>query len=80
MDMIWPLQKAHPLGAKLNGNILIIVVSNCFSNNTGALFDGTQIAVPFSGLSLSPTNLFNGSYTRDGASKYGSSTSASTAP
>ncbi len=57
-----------------------IVVSNCFSNNTGVLFDGTQIAVPFSGLSLSPTNVFNGSYTRDGASKYGSSTSANTAP
>ena len=57
-----------------------VVVSNCFSNNTGVLFDGTQIAVPFSGLSLSPTNLFNGSYTRDGASKYGSSTSANTAP
>jgi subtilisin-like proprotein convertase family protein len=57
-----------------------LVVSNCFSNNTGVLLDGTQISVPYSGLSLSPTNLFNGSYTRDGASKYGSSTSANKAP
>ncbi len=29
-----------------------VVVSNCFSNNTGVLFDGTQIAVPYTGLSF----------------------------
>jgi hypothetical protein len=57
-----------------------LAVSNCFSNNTGVLLDGTQISVPFSGLSLAPTNLYNGSYTPNGASKYGSSTSANTAP
>jgi len=57
-----------------------VVVANCFSNNTGVLFDGTQIAVPYTGLSLSPSDLFNGSYTPDGASKYGASTSANTAP
>jgi uncharacterized repeat protein (TIGR01451 family) len=57
-----------------------LAVSNCFSNNTGVLFDGTQIAVPYSPLSLSPTNLFNGSYTPNGASKYGASTSANTTP
>ena len=57
-----------------------VVVSNCFSNNTGVMFDGTQIAVSFSGLSLSPTNSYNGSYTPDGASKYGSSTSPNTTP
>ncbi len=57
-----------------------VVVSNCFSNNTGVLLDGTQIAASFSGLSLSPSNLYNGSYTPNGASAYGSSTSANTAP
>ena len=44
-----------------------VVVSNCFSNNTGVLLDGTQIAVSFSGLSLSPGEQYNGTYTPDGA-------------
>jgi hypothetical protein len=57
-----------------------IVVANCFSNNTGVLLSGTQISVPFSGLSLTPANQYNASYTPDGSSKYGSSTSANTAP
>ena len=55
-----------------------VVVSNCFSNNTGVLFDGTQIAVPFSGLSLAAGNQYNASYTPDSSSKYGSSTSPNT--
>ena len=57
-----------------------VVVSNCFSNNTGALLDGTQIAVPFSGLSLTTANQYNASYTPDSSSKYGSSTSPNTTP
>ncbi len=57
-----------------------VVVSNCFSNNAGVLLDGTRIAVPYTGLSLPSSNLFNATYTPDGASKYGSSTSANTAP
>ena len=58
-----------------------IVVSNCFSNNTGVLLSGTQISVPYSGLSLSPGNTLNATYTPDTASKYGSSTSPNvTAP
>ena len=58
-----------------------VVVSNCFSNNTGVLLDGTQIAVPFSGLSLTAGNQYNGTYTPDSNSKYGSSISPNmTAP
>ena len=57
-----------------------LVVSNCFSNNTGVLLDGTRIAVPYSGLSLTAANQYNGAYTPDSNSKYGSSTSPNTAP
>ena len=58
-----------------------IVVSNCFSNNIGVLLDGTQISVPYSGLSLTAGHRLNAAYTPDGASKYGSSTSPNvTAP
>ena len=58
-----------------------VVVSNCFSNNTGVLLDGTLISVPYTGLSLTPGNSLQGSYTPDSGSKYGSSTSATaTAP
>jgi sugar lactone lactonase YvrE len=53
-----------------------VVVSNCYSNNTGTLLDGTQISVPYSGLSLTPGDTVQGSYTPDGASKYGPSTSS----
>jgi sugar lactone lactonase YvrE len=53
-----------------------IVVSNCFSNNTGVLLDGTQISVPYSGLSLIPGHTLRATYAPDGASKYGSSMSA----
>ncbi len=58
-----------------------VVVSNCFSNNTGVLLDGTQISVPYTGLSLTAGHTLHATYTPDGASKYGSSTSPSvTAP
>src|SRR5271165_5966977 len=58
-----------------------VVVSNCFSNNTGVLLDGTQIAVPYTGLSLTAGHTLNATYAPDGASKYGSSTSPNvTAP
>lgn len=58
-----------------------IVVANCFSDNTGVLLSGTQISVPYSGLSLTPGDQLHASYTPDGSSKYGSSTSANvTAP
>lgn len=57
-----------------------LVVSNCFSNNTGVLLDGTQIAVPYTGLSLTAANQYNASYTPDSSSKYGSSTSSNTTP
>jgi hypothetical protein len=57
-----------------------VVVSNCFSNNTGVLLDGTQIAVSFSGLSLTVANKYSGTYTPDSNSKYGSSTSPNTTP
>jgi len=58
-----------------------LVVSNCFSNNTGVLLSGTQIAVPYSGLSLPSGNTLNAAYAPDGASSYGASTSANvTAP
>jgi len=58
-----------------------LVVSNCFSNNTGTLLDGSQISVPYSGLSLTSGNTLNSTYTPDSSSKYASSTSSSvTAP
>jgi len=52
-----------------------VVVSNCFSNNTGVLLDGTQISVPYSGLFLTPGHQLNAAYTPDSNSKYGSSIS-----
>ena len=55
-----------------------LVVANCFSNNTGVLLDGTLISTPYSGLSLPPGNMVQGTYTPDGTSKYGSSTSTNT--
>ena len=58
-----------------------VVVSNCFSNNTGVLRSGKQISVPYTGLSMTPGDTLHAVYTPDGASKYGTSTSASvTAP
>ena len=58
-----------------------LVVSNCFSNNTGVLRSGTQISVPYTGLSMTPGDTLHAVYTPDGASKYGTSTSANvTAP
>jgi hypothetical protein len=58
-----------------------IVVSNCFSNDTGTLLSGTQISVPYSGLSLTPGNTLNAMYSPNGGSKYGGSTSRNvTAP
>ena len=57
-----------------------LVVSNCFSNNTGVLLDGTQISVPYTGLSLPSGDSFNATYTPDGASKYGSSNTGNLAP
>jgi len=53
-----------------------IVVSNCFSNNTGVLLSGTQISVPYTGLSMTPGDTLNATYTADGASGYASSVSA----
>jgi len=57
-----------------------LVVSNCFSNNTGVLLDGTQISVPYSGLSLPSGDSFVATYTPDSASKYGSSNTGNIAP
>jgi hypothetical protein len=58
-----------------------LVVSNCFSNNTGVLRAGTQISVSYSGLGLVPGDILQAAYTPDGTSKYGPSTSAgATAP
>jgi len=58
-----------------------IVVANCFSNNTGVLLGGTQISVPYTGLSLPAGNTLNAVYTPDANSKYGTSTSPNvTAP
>ena len=58
-----------------------LVVSNCTSNNTGVLRAGTQISVPYTGLSLTPGDTLHAVYTPDGASKYGQSTSVNvTAP
>jgi hypothetical protein len=55
-----------------------IVVSNCFSNNTGVLLSGTQIAVPYTGLSLVAGHSIQAAYTPDSGSKYGSSSSPAT--
>ena len=58
-----------------------IVVSNCFSDNTGVLLSGTQISVPYTGLSFTPGQMLNATYTPGGASNHGSSTSPNvTAP
>jgi len=58
-----------------------IVVANCFSNNTGVLLSGTQISVPYTGLSLPAGNTLNATYSPDANSKYGASTSPNvTAP
>ena len=58
-----------------------LVVSNCHGNNTGVLLDGTQISVPYTGLSLTPGHTLHALYTPDGSSKYLQSTSANvTAP
>jgi len=58
-----------------------IVVSNCTSNNVGTLLSGTQISVPYTGLSLTAGHSIQAVYTPDGSSKYGSSaTPATTAP
>jgi len=52
-----------------------VVVSNCFSNNTGALLSGTQIAVPYTGFSLTAGHSLDAVYTPDSNSNYASSTS-----
>ena len=52
-----------------------VVVSNCFSSNTGVLLDGTLISTSYGGLALTAGHQVQGSYTPDGASKYGSSSS-----
>jgi hypothetical protein len=52
-----------------------VVVPNCFSNNTGVLLSGTQISVPYTGLSLTAGDTLHAVYTPDGASQYVSSTS-----
>jgi len=58
-----------------------LVVSNCFSNNTGVLLSGTQISVPYTGLTLAAGHSIQATYTPNSNSKYGSSTSpAATAP
>lgn len=58
-----------------------IVVSNCFSDNVGVLLSGTQISVPYAGLSLPPGDTLNATYSPDSNSKYGASTSPNvTAP
>ncbi|MGC1293661.1 MAG: VCBS repeat-containing protein, partial [Alloacidobacterium sp.] len=58
-----------------------VVVANTFSNNTGVLLSGTQISVPYTGLSLPAGNTLNATYSPDGNSKYGASTSPNvTAP
>ncbi len=58
-----------------------LLVSNCFSNNTEELLSGSEISVPYSGLSLTPGHTLNAAYTPDANSKYGASTSPNvTAP
>jgi CSLREA domain-containing protein len=52
-----------------------ILVANTFGNNTGVLLGGTEIAVQYSGLSLTAGHTLNATYNPDGASSYGSSTS-----
>jgi hypothetical protein len=42
---------------------------------SGVLFDGTQIATSYSGLSLTAGHQVEGSYTPNGVSQYGSSSS-----
>ena len=52
-----------------------LVTSNCFSNSTGTLLSGTQIATPYTGLSLAAGNLVKAVYTPGGGSQYGTSAS-----
>jgi CSLREA domain-containing protein len=52
-----------------------LVVSNCFSNSTGVLLDGTQIAVPFSGLTFQSGDTILAVYTPIASPYAGSSTS-----
>ena len=52
-----------------------IVVANTFSDNTGVLLGGTQISTSYSGLSLPAGDTLNATYSPNGSSKYGSSTS-----
>jgi hypothetical protein len=54
------------------------VVPNCTSNNNGMLLSGTQISVPYTGLSLTAGDSIQAGYTPDGSSKYGPSSSAAT--
>jgi hypothetical protein len=53
-----------------------IVVSNYSKDRTGVFLSGTQISVPYTGLSLNPGNVVYATYTPDGASKYRSSSSS----
>jgi hypothetical protein len=57
------------------------VVANSLSNSTGVLLSGTQITVPYSGLSLVAGDSIKATYTRDISGAYVSSTSSNvTAP
>ncbi len=56
-----------------------IVVSNCFSNNTGTLLSGTLIAVPYAGIALTTGDNIQASYAPDANSKYAESISNYTA-
>jgi sugar lactone lactonase YvrE len=51
------------------------VVANSLSNSTGVLLSGTQISVPYSGLSLVSGNSIQATYTRNTSGAYVSSTS-----
>jgi uncharacterized protein YjdB len=57
-----------------------IVVANKLSDNTGVFLSGTQISVPYSGLTLTDANTYSATYTPDAASKYGPSTSQTVNP
>jgi len=52
-----------------------VVVSNCFSNNTGTLLAGTQISVPYTGLSFTPGHSVDATYNPNVSSHYATSTS-----
>jgi hypothetical protein len=55
------------------------VVANSLSNSTGVLLSGTQISVPYSGLSLVTGHSIQATYTRATSGAYVSSTSSSIA-